>query len=139
MTKANEPTCVVMHKMSRSREKMVFFSSTMAMIGCGGMNALRLTDEVVSPLAIAFQEESELRELFNHHLLKMIESGVVKAITKKWLFLPDEVFELHDPAVLGFNNVAFPFLVLLFWIVCSLVLSLIEHLFRLLKKEPTEK
>ena len=74
----------------------------------------RLQDSVSSPTGWGLQKDSELLEFVNYHLIKMTETGIVNRFRRD-----AESGEREGPAalervvVLGFENVAFPFLALL--------------------------
>ena len=67
-----------------------------------------------SPTGWGLQKDSELLEFVNYHLIKMTETGIVNRFRRD-----AESGEREGPAalervvVLGFENVAFPFLALL--------------------------
>ena len=71
------------------------------------------------PLAWAFQRDSELAPLFNYHLDKMQQTGVIDRLHHK--FVGDsnngeteaEDIEVQDFGGLGYEKVTFPFLALL--------------------------
>ena len=42
-------------------------------------------------VSIGMQKDSELFELFNHHILRMLETGVVERMRKKWLVAPGKL------------------------------------------------
>ena len=49
---------------------------------------LDIKEQVWIFVSIGMQKDSELFELFNHHILKMLETGVVERMRKKWLVIP---------------------------------------------------
>ena len=74
----------------------------------------RLQDSVSSPTGWGLQKDSELLEFVNYHLIQMTETGIINRFRRD-----TESGERDDPAVLehvvvlGFENVAFPFLAML--------------------------
>ena len=95
-----------------------------------------LQGKVKTPFSWAFQKDSELADVFNHHLQKMKETGtmsrmrqeVVQNVNKK------VAGKVEDANALSFENVAFPFLVLLTGILLSFVQLGIEFLMFCKKK-----
>ena len=39
-------------------------------------------------VSIGMQKDSELLELFNRHILKLLETGVIERLRRKWLIIP---------------------------------------------------
>ena len=73
-----------------------------------------LQGKVKTPLCWAFQKDSELAEVFNYHLQKMRETGTMSYMRQQFnLNKKRDARKLQDAHVLGFENVAFPFLALL--------------------------
>ena len=72
---------------------------------------------------------SEFREAFNYHLLKLSEHGILKRIYNRW---PDtsrnEEFGIAEAAILGFENLLFPFSSLAIGMVAAVVLAALEGL-----------
>ena len=70
---------------------------------------------------------SEFREAFNFHLLKLTEHGILKRIYNRW---PDtsrnEEFGITEAAVLGFENLLFPFSALAMGMAAAVVLAALE-------------
>ena len=92
--------------------------------------ALNIQDRVPISDAFAFQKGSEFLFMFNHFLRKMHESGVIDKMNRDWSLREELDFEI-DPAVnLGYENVAFPFIILVGGLLFSCVLTLFESGFR---------
>ena len=74
---------------------------------------------------------SELREIFDHHLLKLTEHGILKRIYNRG---PDtsrnEDFGIAEAATLGFENLLFPFSLLAAGIFASVAMAAFEALLR---------
>ena len=61
---------------------------------------LDIKEQVWIFVSIGMQKDSELFELFNHNILKMLETGVVERMRKKWLVIPGKYksyFNLVEP------------------------------------------
>ena len=68
--------------------------------------------------------------MFNHFLKKMHEGGVIAKMNLDWSLREETDFEV-DPAVnLGYENVAFPFLILAGGLLFSCIFTLLESGFR---------
>ena len=46
-------------------------------------------------VSIGMQKDSELLELFNRHVLKMLETGVIERLRRKWLVIPGYYFTMR--------------------------------------------
>ena len=58
---------------------------------------LDIKEQVWIFVSIGMQKDSELFELFNHHILKILETGVVQRMRKKWLVIPGKYKSLLNP------------------------------------------
>ena len=85
-------------------------------------------DEVPISAAFAFQKDSEFVQLFNHFLKKMMEAGVIFKINKDMSKREIIDYEMEPAVTLGFENLAFPFLVLLCGLTLALIISCSEKL-----------
>ena len=78
-------------------------------------------------LGFGLQMGSEFREVFNYHLLKLTEHGILKRIYNRW---PDtsrnEEFGIAEAATLGFENLLFPFSLLAMGMTAAVVLAAFE-------------
>jgi hypothetical protein len=92
--------------------------------------ALKMVDSVTCQLGWAFQKNSEFTEFFNYHLFKLIEGGLMYHVRKSTL--EKEVIEigLSDTITLGYENVMFPFLLLVGGTVFALLQLSLEVLRR---------
>ena len=57
---------------------------------------LDIKEQVWIFVSIGMQKDSELFELFNHNILKMLETGVVERMRKKWLVIPGKYKSLSN-------------------------------------------
>ena len=76
---------------------------------------------------MAFQQESELLECFNHHFIKMIQSGVMGQINLRAETINEKFNSIDDAVTLSYMNVAFPSLILLGGVLISVFQLLIEQ------------
>ena len=76
---------------------------------------------------MAFQKESELLECFNHHFIKMIQSGVMGQINLRAETINEKFNSIDDAVTLSYMNVAFPSLILLGGVLISVFQLLIEQ------------
>ena len=77
-----------------------------------------------APFGWAFQKDSELVEMFNHHTQKMKERGTLSWLRQDIVQNFDkekDASKVNDAHVLAFEKVAFPFLALLTGILLSFV------------------
>ena len=105
------------------------YSHTTAAKSTPGLVALRMTDSTPVSGGIGLQKNSELLDMLNYKMLKLVESGIIKRIDKRW---PDvarnEEFGVAEPEALGFNNILFPFTILATGMVTSLAFSWMEYI-----------
>ena len=93
-------------------------------------------DGLKGPLAWAFQRDSEFVELFNYHFQKMDEGGLLSQL-QKTIYNK----ETHDDKcnvqmiTIGYENVAFPCLVLITGFVLALIYSVAEWQWMWMKKK----
>ena len=86
--------------------------------------------------SIGLRNDSEFKALFDFHISQLKEAGVLARINHKWLEegkltpLPGSQRNLASASTLGYENVIFPFLVLLLGVVISAVLILYERFIR---------
>ncbi len=89
-------------------------------------------ENIPSQMALGLQMDSELRNCFNFHIMKMLQSGVMGEILNKWLVgrpgdMTDRIF-VEDLTALGYGNLFFPVNLFLLGLVLSLVLLFSEKL-----------
>ena len=71
-------------------------------------------------MGMAFQKNSQLIECFNHHLYRIIQSGVMSQINGRARSINKKFNSIDDVVVLSYENVIFPSLVLLTGIALSI-------------------
>ncbi len=86
------------------------------------------------PIALAFQPNSELRPLFDYHLIKLDQSGLRKKLLSKWGLSESAGGSSssgeeggEEASVLGYDNILFLFMVLGFGIAAAAVLAAAER------------
>ena len=94
-----------------------------------------MKDEV----GLSFQKDSEMVGIFNYYLRKTQENGIMRILEQKMGIIPQTDKLSHDIKEngLGYENVAFPFSILLIGILASILLIVIEAL-RFWKKNKNE-
>ena len=60
-------------------------------------------------ISIAMQKDSEFAELFDHHIVKMQEIGLLNRIGHKWTDQANQNYEMAEPTSLRIQNVMFVF------------------------------
>ena len=69
---------------------------------------------IYAPVGWALRKDSELEDLFDYHLLRMIEVGIVKPVGKLNMKTYNEDYhKIKELIVLGFADLAFPFMLLI--------------------------
>ena len=94
-----------------------------------GLVDLKMDDLTPSVGGLGLQPDSEWQEILNHHILKMMEGGILQRIDRSWLDTEkNEDFEIIKVNTLGFDNVLFPFSVLAMGMVAAFFATFIEFL-----------
>lgn len=94
-------------------------------------------ERLTSQLAIGLQRESEFRSCLDYHILKMLNSGLMRRMQIKWMLKhkPDDLSHrifASESSSLGLDNLMFPVLILVFGVTLSSVIALTEpHLLKL--------
>ena len=73
------------------------------------LKQLDILEAINIPKTLAFDKNSELMPLFNHHICQMRESGVLHKMLTSASGDPDGVYEMDEAIVIGYENVLFPF------------------------------
>lgn len=91
---------------------------------------LKMDDAVYTTNTLPLQKDSEFLPIFNHRILKMIESGLLRKLYLKYFadLYVKENFEMSEPQALGYNNVMFPFIFLGVGIALSIVKAITEFM-----------
>ena len=90
------------------------------------MLVLKMDDSWFETFTLLLPKNSEFLHIFDHYLLKEMESGVLKRFFERRWASPEENFEMMEPQPLGFSNVLFCFIFLGFGILLSIVCATIE-------------
>ena len=99
-------------------------------------------EATTSQLAFAFQKDSELRDLFNYHLIKITQSGMLKQQMSKWLTdsrpqdNTERIFQ-DDPLSLGYENLLFPMTIMMLGMAGATLIFILEQTCR--DKRPSLK
>ena len=64
--------------------------------------------------------------MFNHFLKRMHESGVIDKMNRDWSLREEIDFEFDPAVTLGYENVAFPFIILIGGLAFSCILTMLE-------------
>ena len=92
--------------------------------------ALRMDDAVYGSGTLGLQANSEFLQMFNHYIMKNIETGCLKRLYLKYHsdFFTRENYEMVEPQPLGFNNLMFCFIFLAIAVCLSIVVAILELL-----------
>ena len=104
----------------------LFFTAAYYATKSNSLNPLILDEKISVPVAMAFTPNSEILETLSPFLLKLKESGVLQKIKQKWNLdrQGGQQRQMQESGtVLGFENLSFPFLVLAFGIIVSMMLA----------------
>ena len=78
-------------------------------------------------VSIGLQKNSELVEMFDYHIIKMQENGIIARFKHKWMYNTDKnYYGMAEAVTLEFENLIFPFMCLLVGIVAAATVLLAE-------------
>ncbi len=90
-------------------------------------------DSTSTQLAFGLQKDSEFRKLFDYHIVKLQQSGMLKLLTHKWFSeekpedLSGRIFQ-DAPMPLGYENLFFPIIIILIGTIGGIITLGIEAL-----------
>ena len=82
--------------------------------------AHNIEESIFVPRTLAFDKDSDLTALFNHHICKMRESGVIQQLLSTSSGNPDQVYGMEEAVVIGYKNILFPFA----WLALGLIIAM---------------
>ena len=117
----------------RSDSKALVFDWVTAFLDQDDIVSLDGFEDSDSVLAsFALPKNSELLELFNHHILKLQQGGVTDKLNFHWfqsrIERQKETQKGGEAEALGYDNLAFPFLLCCGAVVVSVAVGIIEHI-----------
>ena len=113
--------------MSEESSKVLNFGSSLSFAGSREFYPLTITESLTQMVSFALQQDSEYRELFNHHLKKLDEKGILDILGEKYLPKRTTPQYMLEAIPLGYDNVLFPSLVMFLGISFSLLMVCIER------------
>ena len=81
-----------------------------------GLQMLNVQDKLINSIGFAMEENSELLEMFNYHLIEIIETGVFQRLKRRWPSPLDKARNNVVDANNGFMRLGFKNLIFLFFI-----------------------
>ena len=87
---------------------------------------LSLSDVITYKSSFALQKDSEFTQLFNYHIAKMDETGVLDALRLSYFPKTIPRKTTSKSKSLGFDNVLFPFIILCGGIFIAVTLNVME-------------
>ena len=98
--------------------------------------ALKMDDSIYASTTLTLQKDSEFLQIFNHYILKALESGVFKKVYRNYhisLFIKEN-FSMPEPQPFGLNNVMFCLTILGVGICLSLIKFVMELMIKKISK-----
>ncbi len=105
----------------------LFFGPHTIAAGDPRLVALDLSDSVRVGAGFTYPPDSEFRAMFDFHLLKLIQSGVVHNMQVKYFTPPPLTIGVQEAESVGYDNMLFIFILLAFGIGVSFVMLSYEH------------
>ena len=109
----------------------MMYCDYLSAIHIDGGYAIDIVESSEQSVSFTFQKDSPYSPLFNYHLQKMHEDGVIHRLRMKWLPKQQTGSSSDQPLSLGYNNLVFPFLALVFGCSSALVISICERFIKL--------
>ena len=113
----------------------VIFEAIYAFLGEEDLKVVMdFEEKLTTQLGFGLKKDSELKALFNYHIVKMRSTGFLSKRRKKWIEgnVPHDYAHrifVQDPLVLGFDNLFFLVFLLVSGIIFSIIICLAEKLF----------
>ena len=112
----------------------MFMDLAAAFLGDRRFQVHKLDDQLYDYQTLAFKKDSEFTELFSHHLKIMEEGGILPKLRSDWipsLGIDSSTNGITAEAnILGFENLAFPFMILTIGSIVAFATSIIEYLIK---------
>ena len=93
------------------------------------LQGLDIEEKVNIMISIALQKDSEFAELFDHHVIKMQEKGILDRIRHEWTDDKDQDYGKFEAGSLDFQNTAFGFVCVGIGIFIAAQVILIEWIY----------
>ena len=107
--------------------QLIMMANSLTQTTLPNTKALNLDDSLKDYLAFAFQNDSEFVEVFNVFFLKLRQTGLLNKIYQRWI---PRSFEEAKPdqliSALGFENLSFPFMGLMWGALVAGLIVLVE-------------
>ena len=100
---------------------------------------LQIEEAITVHEGVVLQKDSEFKELFNHHIMKLYEVGVIDRLMRKNVIIQNEEFGIAEAVALGYENVLFPFGIIFLGMVLAVVAIVGEGMSKLMGKLALEK
>ena len=121
----------LLSKFLESEPNGMMYSSDLDTINIDGIYSIDIEESYKQEVSFTLQKNSPYSQLFNYHLQRMNEKGMLHRLQQKHLSKPDRRQSLDPPFSLGYNNIVFPFLVIIFGCTAALLTSLFEKVIKL--------
>ena len=111
-------------------ENTIAFTSIFTYIGNKDVVTLDVDETFHTYASLGLQKDSEFREIFNYHLLKMKQSGTFWKFEEEWFSKKgNQLISSNGPEkiCLGYNNLLFPFSILAIGAGLSIILAGLEY------------
>ena len=117
-----------MIEVTLSEPKTLIWETSLYFAEDNRLRALNILDSSMSLGPFAYQKGSEFHGIFDYHLMKMKQSGILDKV--KSIYLPDPplTIGISEANQLGYDNLMFPGIVITFGIIGALIILLVEAL-----------
>ena len=107
-----------------------YFGNPLVVSDAAEISVPSVQDRLTSPISFGLQKDSELKDLFDFHLVKMREEGILGKLTLEWDQRSDAAEDDNGALAffeLEYRNVLFPFVIFCSGIAGSLLAALFEY------------
>ena len=93
--------------------KALFWATDANILGNAHYELVTLEEAVYTQNGFGLQKSSEFREILNYWIAKLDENGMMHNLMNDWTYKGQDKFWIEDAVELGYQHIAFPFIILL--------------------------
>ena len=108
----------------------LIYSDYLSSLEIDGIYPIDIKETYKTVVGFSLQKNSPYSQLFNYHLQNMDEKGIIQRLQKKRIPKRDGTSKIDFPLSLGYNNLLFPFLVLISGCSVALVMASFERIIK---------
>ena len=114
--------------------KALFWATDANILGNAQYEQLTLEEAVYTQNGFGLQKSSEFREILNYWIAKLDENGMMHNLMNDWTYKGQDKFWIEDAVELGYQHIAFPFILLVSGAALAILVLLYEKITEQQKK-----